>query len=332
MSEKTTDTNVTENERLEVKRYHQFLESQKGIQVKAYEGTTYLKSPIGVDEELEYYEKLRDEKQVIDVRFSAIDKKGELYVYLPNGIRLSMPSRNIDGFTHDPTYKEALSNYLCQDCPVIVMSVNREEKVVTVSMREATAKPRAKLLDALEQGIEEQVYVKILAQVVALSGKQETENGPVYHVAILNLGGFGVSGFVKIADWSPCFTKTLEYIVHVGDVIEVAVTGKAQWKTGMVYECKRAILQGDPWEGIEKRLPKNSTVRVKCIYKEKNRFFGSILGVPEIIAYCFYPEDDSVYITNGGEYLGYVSKCNEARKELKIRILSAVDEISKNAE
>lgn len=312
--------------RAEVKKYKELLGEKESVHYEEYGAVTYLTSPKGVDEELSHYEKLRSDGTVTDVRFSAIDKKGDLYTYLPNGIRICMPNRNIDGFAHDPQRKEELSKYLCQDCPVVVKSVSRKEKIVTVSMKDALSGPQKELIDAIEKGIEDEVYIKVPAKIVSLTGKQSTDNGDVYDVALLDLGGLSVRGYVNRSQWSPCFTKTLKNVANVGDIIDVVVTKKMRWRSGALYACNRAYtISGSPWKDIEKRLPKNSTVRVKCVFREENQFIASIQGIPEIKAHCYYPNDDSVHVEEGKEYLGYVKKVSEERLQLQISILSAVE-------
>lgn len=303
----------------------------KKIRVKKYGDVTVLKNPLDAEAELDKYDKARATKEICHVKFSSIDRKGNLYTYLQNGIRLNMPSKNIDGFAYDPTKKEVLAPYLCQVCDVIVTKVDREKHIVTVSMKDAMVfskgkNPQKELVEAIEDGIENGVYVQVPARIMSISGRNSTTGEKDYSVAIINIGGLGIVGYVNRRDWSPCFTRTLKNVAVNGQIINVVVTGKKQWESGPVYECNRAAtFDYDPWEGIEEKFPKNSTVRVKCIQREEKNFFATIEGAPEINVYCYYPDEATgIHVEVGKEYIGHVSKVKE--KLLQVKILMAADE------
>lgn len=303
------------------------------IKVKKYDETTFIKEPVDAATELEKYEKARVDKEVCRVKFSSIDRWGNLYTFLPNGIKLNMPSKNIDGFLYNPQKKEELAPYLCQICDVVVTRVNTKKRVVTVSMKDAVMvktgeNPQKELISAIEEGLKTGVYVQVPARVMNLSGKSPVTGQKDYSVAILNIGGLGVAGYVNRRDWSPCFTPTLKNVVSCGEIVNVAVIGKKKWETGPIYECSReAAIDYNPWEGIDEKFPKNSTVRVKCVHRDEKSFFGTIEGVPEVNVYCFYPEESlGIHIEVGKEYIGRVSKVKEAEQILQVRILMAVDD------
>lgn len=303
------------------------------IQVRTYEDPVHLKDPLDVTRELEKYEKALKEKKICHVQFSGIDRKGILYSYHANGIRVAMPAKNIDGFDHDPTKKELLSPYLCHPCDVVVTKVDKKNQIVTVSMKDAMPlvnngeNPRGELINAIEKGLETGIYVQVPARIMSISGKRTETDERDYTVAILNIGGYGIGGYVHRKDWSPCFTKTLKGVANPGEIINVVVTGKKNWE-GPIYECNRAAtFDTDPWEGIEEKFQKNSTVRVKCIQREEKGFFATIEGIPEINVYCYYPDESTgIHIEIGKEYIGRVVKVKEKEKVMQIRILMSVEE------
>ena len=301
--------------------------SGEKIKVKKFNDSTCIDKKESVDQELNRYEQAKKENAVIKVNFTAIDKKATLYTFLSNGIKICMPAKHIDGFAHDPQKKELLAKYLARSYSAKVIKIDRENRVVTVSINAALSEPRKNLVSAIEKGIEDKVYIQVPARVMYLAGRDSTTHEKDYSIAMLNLGGLGITGFVHKRDWSPCFTRTLKNVAKPEDVIDVVVTGKANWESGTVYECNRGVtVDADPWKDIEEKLPKNTTVRVTCIYREDRKFFSTIQGLPEINAYCYYPDDSlGIHVEPGKDYIGFVAKVSEERKMIQIRITSAVD-------
>lgn len=305
----------------------------KKVQVQQYSNVTFLKKPLDVEAELEKYEKAKDAKDVCHVRFSSIDRKGSLYTYLANGIKITMPSKNIDGFPYDPTKKEVLAPYLCRISDVIVTKVDKKNHIVTVSMKDAFQyidgnNPQKDLIAAIEEGIKTGVYVQVPARIMSVSGRRNDKGENDHSLAIVNLGGLGVSGYVHKKDWSPCYTRTLKNVATSGEIIDVVVTAKMNWGEGPIYECNRAAtIDYDPWDGIAEKYQRNSTVRVKCIDREDKGFFSTIEGVPEINVYCLYPDESSdLHIEIGKEYIGRVTKVDEEGKFMQVRIMMSADE------
>ena len=88
-----------------------------------------------------------------------------------------------------------------------------------------------------------------------------------------------------------------------------------------MYECSRKLaLTDDPWKDIEKKVARNTTVKVFCTDTTDKAFFGRIQGIDEVNCYCEYPDDPTIRIAPGIKYTGYVAKVSEEKQIIRIRI------------
>lgn len=262
------------------------------------------------------YSKKMAKKETFKMSFTCADENGNLYDY-HNGVRVQMNNKEITGFGYNPKYK---AQHLGVKFTVTVVNVNEENKTVNVSCFAALKGPREQLQKALKEGIENKKYLRVPAVVVGANKVKDRNNS--FTVAIINIGGLGIPGAVRLAEWSTAYTKTFWHTIQAGMNIEVVVTGHQNWQTGVVFDCSRRLaLDFDPWENIEERLPARTSVIVKCTSKETRNFFGVIDNLPEINVYCEYPEPESnIRIIEGAEYVGYVYRVKEETKLLKVRI------------
>lgn len=264
---------------------------------------------------LEEYEKRMKDKSVFKTSFPCVDEKGNLYVY-ESDIKIQMDNRDIDGFGYNAKYR---SDKLTESYAVVVVSVDKKAKLVKVSSNQAKEEPRKKLEEALRKGIEAKEFLRVPAIIVSIVG-----NGSI---ALINIAGLGLAGSIRLAEWSPAYTKTFYNAVQTGSEVEVVVTGYGKWESGQIFDCSRKkTINIDPWKDIEKKLPVRTVVRLKCISKEARNFFGVIESVPELNVFCEYPDEESgIMIATGIEYTGYVAKVSEENKLLRVRIIKQVE-------
>lgn len=287
------------------------------IKTKKFEGVDFSKYIKGINvttanEMLDMYEIKKNMKEVFTYDFSCADPKGSLYTLEECGVTVWMGKKDIDSF--DNQFLSRMDK-LKQTHSVMVTKIDRDEKKVYVSSAIAVDGPKNTLISAMEQGIASQEYVVVPASIIKFTGRDE------YSVALVNIGGLGIVGAIRLSEWSIAFTKSFRYTVKPGDVVNVAILRKIKWSSGMVYDCSRkATISFDPWKGIEEKLPVKTNVRVTCICKEEKKFFGTVHGIPELNVFCEYPDNHEIIISEGSEYVGYVYKVNEKKRNLCVRI------------
>lgn len=288
------------------------IEKFNGFDLSKYVNST----ESNIDGIAEYTKKMA-RKEIFKMSFTCADEFGNLYDY-HNGVRVQMDNKQITGFSYNPKHK---AQHLGVNYTVTVVDVNEETKTVKVSSFAALKGPREQLEKALKVGIENERYLRVPAVVVGTNKYKDKNNS--FTVALINIGGLGIPGAIRLAEWSTAYTKTFWHTIQAGMNIEVVVTGQQNWKTGDVFDCSRRLaLDFNPWENIEERLPAKTSVIVKCTSKEARNFFGIIDNLPEINVYCEYPDPGSnIRIVEGAEYVGYVYRVREESKLLKVRIL-----------
>lgn len=294
---------------------------QKGnmqLVLEELDASQYLDAPKVEARTLDDYKKLKEDGTIFRQTFSVINNQNTLYAYTAGGVTLKMTSKHIDGFYHG---KHAFnkSEALNKEYNVTVIDVVEDENLVYVSANVANAEPRAKMCALLNEGIESGEYKVVKARVVGITSNEQQ---PGREACLLNIGGLGIIGMIRLGEWSRCYTASFRTILQKEDIIRVAVIGTARWSSSddPVYVCSRKVLLPEnPWENIEEKLRVRSIVRVKCVDCHRDHFFGKIEGFEEINAYCFYPEDPECTIEVGKTYVGVIAKCNEKTRNLKVR-------------
>jgi hypothetical protein len=265
-------------------------------------------------ERLDFYEVKMKSKEILELKFSLADKVGNLYFY-EGDIRVQMDNLDIKGTIYNVRYR---SNALANSYPVIVTSVDREKKEIHVSHKEAREMTKEELIDEIDAAIEKKEPLTVIAKVIKIQGKA----GSSY--AIVDLGGVGITGIIKMKDWSTVFTSDLRLVAKHGDIIKVVVKNRVLWNGKPGYSCSRGeALEVDPWSGIEEKLQKGTFVNVLCICKRDKNFFGKIEGIDEINAYCEYPDKEkNIEIVEGISYQGFVAAVSENNKLLRVKIFN----------
>ena len=119
------------------------------------------------------------------------------------------------------------------------------------------------------------------------------------------------------------YTADIRMVAQPGDIVEILVTDITRGTDNLtLYICsRRQALSADPWEGIEMKAPRHTTIIVRCLRKFETHFIGAIDGLEELSCYCHYPNPGAInthtgqnlVINTGGRYSGYISKVDEAR-------------------
>lgn len=275
---------------------------------------------------MEFFKKCLEEKTVFSYEFTFIDGRGSLYSYEEDGdIEVRMSTKEMEGFSRKLSGDEK-TEILASSYKVVVHHIDEQEKMVFLSASEVFREPREKLIQLINEGIEKKIYVRTPARVYAVTGKDKETKKTNNSVLMVDIGGLGIVGAVRLKEWSTSYTNSYKGRVKPGDIIEVVVTGKQAWKSGMIYDCsRRRTIDFNPWKGIEEKAPKGTVVRVVCTDLTPKNFFGVVKGVPEINAYCEYPNDPNMNIVVGEEYVGRVAKVSEKTKLFRVRISKAVD-------
>lgn len=93
-------------------------------------------------------------------------------------------------------------------------------------MVNALSGPRENLISEIEKGLKEREYIRVPAVVVSVSGRTKDTKQKDYSIAVINIGGLGILGYVHKNNWSKSYTKSLLYAAEPGMVIDVVVTEK----------------------------------------------------------------------------------------------------------
>lgn len=283
-----------------------------------------------IDEILDTYENYLKTGESIIMQFTKVDKEGNLFFYNSN-VEIRMDNIDIKGYELKGLNR--MGSLLERPYNVKVVEVNREDKIVKVSHEAATAVDREKMISFMEEEISKEdgrciVPAKI---VVILQG-----------LAILDIGGMGIPGYVWIRNWSKNFCTSIEEEASAGDIINVEVIGKdgmtesqkshyfRKWTTRDSYECSRAATMADPWEGIEQTFKKGDIIRVRCrtIPEDASYFLGTIENNPGINILCWYVGRRAYVkkgdIAVGGLYDAEIRQVSAAEHKFKVDVLKRI--------
>lgn len=292
------------------------------INFKHYLGKGIVKPDDKAKVILDKYQAKQKEEEVISIEFSATDTNGDLYTF-DGPVKIILPNKELYGKKYD-SYDRA--DKLMYPYGVSVKALDYEKGEVIVSRAQAVAIDRERLKSALDQCIKDEEYCEVPARVVRV----------LPHLVVIDLGGLGIPGYIRIKEWSKTYTESFRGLVNNNDLVIVSVKSKGmekklaksmKWQNDEIfYECsRREAMKVDPWEGIEERFPEKAVVRVTCTLKRDRNFFGRIKGLDEINVYCEYP-DGNIRIIEGFEYEGYVARVSEKTQLLRVRIFRQLTE------
>ena len=276
-----------------------------------------------------YRNRLKNQ-ETFEQEFNIADNEGNL-LYNEFGYEIRMNNKEIDG----RKYNEYFRANRVKTYQVVVLYIDEAKRVITVSHQKAKLSEKTRLMQVLDDLICENKQVEVPAVVHRVFS----------NVVIIDIGGMGIPGIIRVKDWSVAYTAALRSKVKQGDVLQVVVTGrncpgeerrkyfpKVQIRP---YECSRRIIleknKINPWLNIEERIKEGSIVTVKCEVKEEDKFFGVIDGFDEINVYCYYPKKTSNLkrkdIIPGMRYQCYVKTVSEEKKILRVNAFKCVDDI-----
>lgn len=208
-----------------------------------------------------------------------------------------------------------------------IMSIDNANRIVYVSHQEARLEKRPEIEAVLERNMKENTPVAVKGKVLKIQTKNV--NGEQVDSGVwLDLCGVGIPGFVYIGNWKKTFTENLRGKVFYGDIVDVLVTDRVERKNGVYYfACSRKELVQDPWESQElnEKYHKGDIVRIRCISKRENNWFGQINGLEDIQVFAEYPSSKHNFaIVPGMEYMGTIYYINPEEHSLKARVFQAL--------
>lgn len=272
---------------------------------------------------LNYYEGYYKSGELLtDITFSQGNRQG--LFYFRDNVQVLLPRAELQYNLH---YDFESIDYMRRKYTVKVVGVDREAKLVTLSFKQAQEQARPTVAKAIQESLDAGMPYRTLARISYIT---RPEKG-VCHVDIL---GIGLHGIIPVREWSMAFTADIRMVAQPGDIVNILVTEIVRGNEGeKLYICSRKqALHGNPWEGIEQKAPKHTTVIVRCLRKYEDHFIAAIDGLEELSCYCHYPNPGTtnshtgqeLVINTGGRYNGYISNVDEVRHILRARILDEV--------
>ena len=258
------------------------------------------------------------------LEFEKVDSvTGDLSL-VDDDITVIMPSDQITGRPYDLRYRaQKLEDVYC----VKVTSIDSAKKIVYVSHQEARMEKRPEIEAAIQQYLESNTPVIVTGKILKIQTRMV--DGAALDTGVwLDLCGVGIPAFVYIGNWKKTYTESLRGKAAYGDIIDVKVLERVERKNGMYYySCSRKELVQDPWESQElsEKYHKGDIVKIRCISKRENNWFGEINGLDDIQVFVEYPSERHHFaIIPGMEYMGTIYYINQEEHSLKARVFQAL--------
>ncbi len=239
-------------------------------------------------------------------------------------ITVIMPSDQISGRPYDLRYRaQKLEDLYC----VKVTSVDLTKKIVYVSHQAARMEKRPEIEKAIQQYLDSQTPVTVKGKVLKIQTRM-VDGMPADIGVWLDLCGVGIPAFIYIGEWKQTYTESLRGKASYGDIVDVRILERVERKNGMYYySCSRKDLVQDPWESqeLEEKYHKGDIVKIRCISKRENNWFGEINGLDDIQVFAEYPSERHQFaIIPGMEYMGTIYYINQKERSLKARVFRAL--------
>lgn len=258
------------------------------------------------------------------MEFEKVDSvTGDLSI-VDDDITVIMPADQISGRPYDLRYRaQKLDDVYC----VKVTAIDNIKKIVYVSHQEARMEKRPEIEEAIQKYLNSNTPVIVKGKVLKIQTRM-VDGMPVDTGVWLDLCGVGIPAFVYIGNWKKTYTESLRGKASYGDVIDVKVLERVERKNGMYYfSCSRKELVQDPWENQElaEKYHKGDIVKIRCISKRENNWFGEINGLDDIQVFVEYPSERHHFaIIPGMEYMGTIYYINQEEHSLKARVFQAL--------
>lgn len=278
--------------------------------------------------ELGKYIEYMNNGKYLNIVFDRVDQTGNLTTVDKN-VTLWMNAEEINGRLYDLRYK---SQKLADSYLVKVTDIDPENKIVYLSHNAARLENRPAIENEIDKRLKEKVPVRIKGKVIRIQSRM-SDGENVDTGVWLDLCGVGILGFVYIGNWNATYTPALRGKVSYGDVIEVLVLEKAERRrrggeeSVSYYNCSRKELVRDPWEDktLGERYHQEDIVRIRCLTKHTNHWFGELNGLEDIQVFAEYPSRDHNFpIIEGMEYMGKIYAMNIPERTLKVRVFKAL--------
>ena len=186
---------------------------------------------------------------------------------------------------------------------------------------------RPEIEAAIQQYLESNTPVIVTGKILKIQTRM-VDGAAVDTGVWLDLCGVGIPAFVYIGNWKKTYTESLRGKAAYGDIIDVKVLERVERKNGMYYySCSRKELVQDPWESQElsEKYHKGDIVKIRCISKRENNWFGEINGLDDIQVFVEYPSERHHFaIIPGMEYMGTIYYINQEEHSLKARVFQAL--------
>lgn len=275
---------------------------------------------------LKKYELAYKSGEYIMLGFTRVDSvTGDLSL-VDEDITVILPADQISGKPYDLRYRaQKLDDVYC----VKVIRVDPERKVVYVSHQEARLEKRPEIETQLEKLLAAKDKTPIIVKGKVLKIQTRNIDGRTVDTGVwLDLCGVGIPAFIYVGNWKKTFTETLRGKTSYGDIVDVMVLEKVERKKGMYYySCSRKELVQDPWDSKElnEKYHKGDIVKIRCLSKRENHWFGEINGLTDIQVFAEYPSQKHDFaIVPGMEYMGTIYYINTEERSLKARVFQAL--------
>lgn len=274
---------------------------------------------------LEDYEKKLQNNEIFEIMFTQQDYDIGLWSY-EQGVKILLKNEELA----DGKFRYLLHGALARPFSVKIKDIDKENKIVNVSFKEAQKEVRPRIIEEINDGLKSKQKIVVPARVRFIN----TE-GDVSTFCYVDILGLGISGILRREEWSHEHVKDLRDVTKTGDVINVAIQGESKKSTLAAprFICSRKATIAAPsneknWEKIEERYPRFTHVVIKCITRREGFFIGRVVGVDDApSAYCLYPDyDKGIYVGTGRFYAGYVKTVDEEKKIFRIKITDALPE------
>lgn len=241
-------------------------------------------------------------------------------------ITVIMPSDQISGKPYDLRFRaQKLDDVYC----VKVTGIDASKKMVYVSHQAARIERRPEIEEQLQNYLAAKDKTPIIVKGKVLKIQTKNVKGEIVDTGVwLDLCGVGIPAFIYVGNWKRTFTETLRGKASYGDIVDVVVLERVERKNGMYYySCSRKELVQDPWEDqtLGEKYHKGDIVKIRCLSKRENNWFGEINGLSDIQVFAEYPSQKHDFaIVPGMEYLGTIYYINPGERSLKARVFQAL--------
>lgn len=275
---------------------------------------------------LKKYEQAYRSGEYLMLGFTRVDSlTGDLSL-VDEDITVIMPADQISGKPYDLRFRaQKLDDVYC----VKVIRVDADRKIVYVSHNEARLEKRPEIEKELDKILTAKEKLPIVVKGKILKIQTKNVNGEIVDTGVwLDLCGVGIPAFIYVGNWKKTFTETLRGKASYGDIVDVLVLEKVERKNGMYYySCSRKELVEDPWDSKElnEKYHKGDIVKIRCLSKRDNHWFGEINGLDDIQVFAEYPSQKHDFpIVPGMEYMGTIYYINTEERSLKARVFQAL--------